>query len=193
VEFNGVLVMAVLWVVLSLIGSARKKSQGTPRSRLPERPPHPSHPGPPDATQQEGSRLELVLRELQRSLEEAAQPAHLPSRPAPPLEEVDEPASLEVDPRVVSLEGEVHREVRRLVDRDDEAGNFEAQRIQAAADRDSARAKPAHVSIDERIRPEIADHTAARTYSAQQLREAMIWREILGAPVSLRDEGERNR
>ena len=187
-EFNGVLVMALLWVVLSLIGSARRKSPGPPRSQLPERPPHPPLPGRPDATQKEGGRLELVLRELQRSLEEAAQPAHLPSRPLPPLEEVDERASLEVDPQVVSLEGEVHREARRRVDHDDEAGNIEAGRIQAAAARDSAYTKADHAAFDQRIRKEPADHTAVPGYTTRQLRDAMVWREILGPPVSLRED-----
>jgi hypothetical protein len=73
-----------------------------------------------------------------------------------------------------------------LVDRDDEAADIEAQRIQAAADRDSAPAKP-HVTIDQRVSQQPADHTATGAYSVQQLRDAMIWREILSPPVSLRD------
>ncbi|MBA3344021.1 MAG: hypothetical protein H0T44_01770, partial [Gemmatimonadales bacterium] len=40
--------------------------------------------------------------------------------------------------------------------------------------------------FDSRIRQEPADHTAVRRYSAQQMRDAFVWREILGPPVSER-------
>ena len=36
-----------------------------------------------------------------------------------------------------------------------------------------------------------ADKTATRGYTLQQLRKAVVWREILGPPVSMRGEGER--
>jgi hypothetical protein len=61
-----------------------------------------------------------------------------------------------------------------------------ARRITAAAARDTARSPVDHVAFDERIRQQPAEHTAVRTYTAQQLRDAMVWREILGRPVSLR-------
>ena len=35
-----------------------------------------------------------------------------------------------------------------------------------------------------------ADKTATRGYTARQLRDAVVWREILGPPVSLRGEEE---
>ena len=182
-EFNGVLVLAAVWFLLSLLGRKSKDAAG---SRQPE-PPRPRPlPHRPDATQQEGSRLELVLRELQRSLEEAAQPARPVELPQPPYEEL-EGGTLEMEPEVVSLEGEVHREVRRRVDRDDEAESFEARRIEAAAARDTARSKPSQVRIAQPLPQEVAEHTATRTYSAQQLRDAIVWTEILGPPVSLRD------
>jgi hypothetical protein len=76
------------------------------------------------------------------------------------------------------------------VDRDDEAEGIEARRIQAAAARDVARSPADHTKFDERIRKEPAEHTAARGYTAKQLRDAMVWREILSPPVSLRREGE---
>jgi hypothetical protein len=190
-EFNGLLVLAVLWFLLNLITKAGRKSQ-TPRDpTLPE----PVRPRPlptsPDATQQEGSRLEQMLRQLERSLEEVAQTDHPMRIPLPPAEEVEDRESLEVEPEVRSLEGEVHREARRLVDQDDEAADIETRRIQAAASRDAALTKVDHAAFDQRIRQEPADHTASRTYTTQQLRDAMVWREILGPPVSLRDSERR--
>ena len=185
-EFNGLLIMAAVWFLLSLIGKAQRKPQGPtqpePREPMPPRP----VPQSPDATQVEGSRLELVLRELQRSLEEAAQPEQWKPQSLPPAEEIEERESLETEPEVVSLEHEVRRPVRRLVDQDDDAGQIEDRRIQAAAARDHARTKADHAAFDQRIRVEPADHTAARAYTVQQLRDAVVWREILGRPVSER-------
>jgi hypothetical protein len=134
--------------------------------------------------------LEQVLRNLQRTLEEAAETDERPYRaPLPPSEEVEESASLEVAPEVVSLEGEVRRQPRQRVDRDDEAGEIEARRVQAAAIRDAPRVRGDHIAFDQKIRQEPAEHTATRGYTSQQLRDAIVWREILGPPVGLREDG----
>jgi hypothetical protein len=185
-DFNGLLVLAAVWFLFNLIRNARLKPPPSPRQEPGERLRPRSLPSPPDATQQEGTRLELMLRELQRSLEEAAQPGRPTRIPLPPVEEVEDRESLEVEPEVGSLEGEVHREVRRLVDRDEEAADIEDRRVKAAAARDSSRTKADHAAFDQRIRQEVADHTATRAYTAQQLRDAIVWREILGPPVSMR-------
>jgi hypothetical protein len=183
-EFNGLILLAALWFLLSLIGKAQRKPQQgqRPGPREPMRP----RPLPTglDATQQEGSRLELVLRELQRSLEQGSLPDWA-EEPAP-TEHTLGPESLEAEPEVRSLEGEVRREARRRVDQDDDAADIEARRIQAAAARDTGSARRARAAVDERIRQEPADHTAVRTYTSQQLRDAVVWREILGPPASLR-------
>jgi hypothetical protein len=193
VEFNGLILLAALWFLLSLIGKAtqRKPQQGQPpRPREPMRPR--ALPTGQDATQQEGSRLELVLRELQRSLEDAAGvPA--PTR-LPPEQAYDESLTLEQEPEIISLEEEVHRrpeegahrEARRRVDQDDDAAEIETRRIQAAAARDSARVPGRRVIQETGIKQEAADHTAAPGYTTKQLRDAVVWREILGPPVSLR-------
>jgi hypothetical protein len=191
VEFNGFILLAVLWFLVNLFTSSRRKQ--VPPSRPPtQRPPEPRtiRVGM-DPSQQEGSRLERMLRDLQQTLEDAAetQGESSPGFPLPPREDVEETASLEVEPEVVSLENEVRREARVRVDRDDEAGEFEARRIQAAAARDHTRTKADHLAFDQRIRQEPAEHTATRAYSTQQLRDAVVWREILGPPVSLREEG----
>jgi hypothetical protein len=188
-EFNWLLVLAVVWFLMNLISNARRKPQAPPRP-LPRQglPPRPL-PSAPDATQREGSRLEQMLRQLERSLEDVAQPDHPMRIPLPPAEEVEDRESLEVEPEIRSLEGEVRREVRRRVDQDDEAEGIEVRRIQAAAARDSARTKVDHIAFDQRIRQEVADHTDTPRYTARQLRDAMVWREILGPPVALREDG----
>ena len=178
------LILGVLWVLMNLF-AGRKKT------------PPPSEPGPgyqpdqppPDATQQEGSRLEMVLREFQRSLENAeATTRRHAGEPLPEDEDVEQRQSLESEPEIVSLEEEVRRPSRRLYTQDADAEQLVQRRITAASDRDTARTKADHVQFDDRIRKEPSDQTSTRGYTAKQLRDAVVWREILGPPVSEREE-----
>ena len=187
-ELQGLIIFAAVWFIVGLLGKAGKKEQRpptVPRPRLPRPTPLPQGMDP---TQQEGSRLELVLRELQRALENPGEQRTPPSRPR--YEEVEEGRSLEVEPEVISLEGAVSRPGRRRVDQDDEAEQIVAGRLKAAAARDAASSPVDHNAFDERIRQQPADHTSTRGYTPKQLRDAIIWREILGPPVSLRGESE---
>jgi hypothetical protein len=184
VDFNAVLLLAAVWFVVSLLSRGSRKTKAPPGqvSRDPLRPK--SLPSTPDATQREGLRLELVLRDFQRALEQA-QSAGRSGGIVIPEEEIEERASLETEPEVRSLEGDVRRAQRKRVDQDDEAEQIEARRIAAAAARDATRTRADRTTFDERIRQEPADHTATTSrYTAQQLRDAMVWREILGPPVS---------
>jgi hypothetical protein len=186
-ELPGIIVLAVVWfLVTNLISWAGRTSQRprtTPRPRQPRPTPDPLGRDP---TQQEGSRLELMLREFQRVLEDAGEQGRRARTPPPSYEQVEEGRSLEVESEARSLESVVPRPARREVDQDDEAEQIAARRIKAAAARDTARSPVDHVAFDERIRQQPAEHTAVRTYTTQQLRDAMVWRELLGRPVSLR-------
>jgi hypothetical protein len=182
------LILGVLWVLMNLF-TGRKKT------------PPPSEPGPgyqpdqspPDATQREGSRLEMVLREFQRSLENADITARRHAgEPLPDDEDVEERRSLESEPEVVSLEEDVRRPSRRQYTQDADAEQLVQRRITAASARDTARSKADHVQLDDRIRKEPADQTSSRGYTTRQLRDAVVWREILGPPVSEREvRGEK--
>src|SRR5215210_2575141 len=154
--------MAAVWALLSLLGKGRRNPQGTSQSGLPDRPRLPTLP---DATQREGKRLEMVLRELQRSLEEAAQPDRPAGRALPGAGQLSERRPVETVAEVVSLEGEVHREARQRVDRDEETRNIEAERIEAASARNVGRPKLTVAAIAQPVRQEVRDHTATRTYS----------------------------
>jgi hypothetical protein len=183
-ELPGILIFVAVWLVLSFISRAGRESPpSTPRPRPPRRSPYPAGRDP---TQQEGSRLELVLRQVQRALEEAGEQARPAETSRLGYEDVEEGRSLEVESEATSLEKVVARRQRREVDQDDEAEQIAARRIKAAAARDTARSPVDHVVLDERIRQQPAEHTAVRTYTAKQLRDAMVWREILGRPVALR-------
>jgi hypothetical protein len=116
-------------------------------------------------------------------LEEASQ-AGSPSG-GPVARDRQRSESLEFESEARSLEGAGEQEV---VDRDDEAAGIEAQRIQAAAVRNAGRKSGVKQPVAP-IRQEPADHTSTPAYS-RQLRDAVVWREILGPPVALRNETE---
>ena len=180
------LILGALWVLMNVL-SGRKKAP-PPDSEPPERLP-PDY-SPPDATQREGSRLEMVLREFQRSLENAEVSVRRHAgEPLPDDEDVEERQTLESEPEIVSLEQEVRRPSRREFTQDADVEQLVLRRITAAATRDTARSKADHVQFDERLRKEPADQTSTRGYTAKQLRDAVVWREILGPPVSERREG----
>ncbi len=196
-DFGGLVVLGIVWMLFNLLGMGRKGARPAPRTL----PPGPT--GATDPSQREGSRLEQLLRELERNLEGVAgtQPAgggrvSIPN-PAggPPAQvpddgeevDVEDRRSLEEPARVVSLETEVQRPRRTKYDHDTDADALVRRRIDAARTRDGALSKADHKAFDARIRQEPADHTAVRRYTPEQLRNAVIWREILGRPVSERE------
>jgi hypothetical protein len=194
VDFGGLLVLGAVWLLFSLLGRTRGQSQTRARTgpQIPQpHPPAARDPSPKDATQREGSRLEQLLRQLERNLEQAAggrdrTPARL-SLPLPDDEDVEERESLEQPERVVSLETGVKRPQRAEYDQDSGAEELVRRRIAAAEARSGPLRKTDHKAFDARIRQEPADHTAVRRYTPAQLRDAIVWREILGPPVSERD------
>jgi hypothetical protein len=196
VDFGGLVVLGVVWLLFSLLGRARGESQPRPRPgpQAPQPRPHlptARDPSPGDATQREGSRLEQLLRQLERNLDQAAggqgrAPARLPV-PLPDDEDVEERGSLEEPENVVSLETEVKRPARARYNQDSGAEDLVRRRIAAAESRSGALTRADHKTFDARIRQEPADHTAVRRYTPAQLRNAIVWREILGPPVSERN------
>jgi hypothetical protein len=105
----------------------------------------------------------------------------------PDDEDVEDRESLEQPERVVSLEAEVRRAPRAEYDQDSGAEALVRRRIAAAEARSGALTKADHKAFDTQIRQEPADHTAVRRYTPAQLRDAIVWREILGPPVSERE------
>lgn len=196
-EFDWLLVLGFLWFLFNLLGRKREAPpRPDTRPQEPGRPPAPIVIRPEgtlasgDPTQHEGSRLEQFLRQM----EQASRPAGPLGRPAgaplPRAEEVEERQSLEEDPTVVSLETEVLRPARKRFDHDENAAAVAARRLADARKRDGELTRADHHVFDTRIRQEPADKTAVRGYSAQQMRDAIVWREILGPPVSERPPEE---
>ncbi len=215
-DLGPLLLLGFMWLVVNAIRKAgntppggkrppeRPRSTSLPGPRLPgskapgARPggsmPGAARPLPPvggDATQREGLQLEDLLRQLGRTLDGESGPAgRAPDRRLPPAEEEEEVESLETVPEVLSLETDPNRPQRAVVDQDGQAEQVVARRLKAAEAHSAPRTLADHRAFDARIRPEAADKTATRGYTARQLRDAIVWREILGPPVSLRGEGE---
>jgi hypothetical protein len=205
-EPGPLIVLGLMWLVVNAVRKAGSKPPDRPRTPpgppVPPtrsagsqagtlRPRLPENPTPPDASQREGARLERLLRELGRTLDQAAGPGgRTPDRRLPSAEDVEERGSLEASPEARSLEDVPARHERAIVDQDDEAEQVVQQRLAAAEGNASALTRVDHEAFDQRIRQEPADKTATRGYSVRQLRGAVVWREILGKPVSLRGEGE---
>jgi hypothetical protein len=211
-DLGPLLVLGLMWLVVNAIRKAGttpptgKRPPDRPRPpvtrsqqtgvRAPSAPPGISvspraSSSPPvalDPTQREGARLEQFLRQLGRTLEEAAGPVgRAPDRTLPSAEEQEEGGSLEVAPEVQSLETDAARPSRQVVDQDDEAAQIVARRLRAAEAHGAPRTRADHRAFDARIRQGTADKTADAGNRTRRLREAVIWREILGPPVSLRD------
>ncbi len=192
-DFGGLFFLALIWAFFKLVSRSREES--APRQPTPR--PMPTGLGPmQDPPQEEGRALRMLLRELEGALNKGAAgstgvgrgPVGRPAaRRLPSAEEVEDREVLEVAPQVESLEREPRRVERATVDQDDEALQVIARRAASTAARASGRTPADHQKLDQRIRRQPADHTATRALTPQQLRDAMIWREILGPPVSERD------
>jgi hypothetical protein len=170
IEFNGIVILGIVWFIASRIASlgrsaSRGAGRGAPGLTRPD-----SQPGGVDPTQREGVKLEGLLRDLQRSLE---------------LASTTRQGTMSAPAEARSLEENIEPEVSRPVDLDDEAAEVEVRRIEAAEarNRPQLRVRPA---AQEQIKAEPAEHTAARGQTVKQLRDAIVWREILDPPVSER-------
>lgn len=173
------LLLGLAWLVVNAI---RKSGQTPPVKRPPVPGPPPGRPTAAhgDASQREGQQLETLLRQLERTLGSGAGP--LGRRPDRPLPEEEEVRSLEGEPEVAE---------REPVDYDEEAEQIIARRRAGADARSGAQTGADHEAFDQRIRQEPADKTATRATDPRRLREAVVWREILGPPAALRGDEER--
>jgi len=106
----------------------------------------------------------------------------------PGAEEVEEVISLEGGSLEVaeSLENfdDLHRR-RPVVDHDEGAEAVVQRRIDAAEARNREHREVDHQAFHTRIREGEAAPGAAQRHSRSKLREAIIWREILGPPKGL--------
>jgi hypothetical protein len=161
VDFGGLFVLALVWAFFKLVSRSRDESASP---RPPERP----GLGPlRDPPQEEGRALRMLLKELERQVGQRAPPA--------------------AAARAATLEGPTLEGDRVEVDQDDQAEQVIARRAAATAARATERGQAVRQNADPRIRQQPADRTSARSLTPQQLRDAVVWREILGPPIAERD------
>jgi hypothetical protein len=158
-DFGWIILVAFVFWVLQVLraGATGKGGRGGPIPGPPS--------GTPEGTQREGVELERLLRHLERRLGEAGERAGPPrtkvtiKRPAPG----PSPATVEVaDGR--SLEVAEDRTLAAAIDR---------QRLIPTA---ASQAPPSRAT---------SGSAAAPAVSARQLRDAVLWQEILGPPKGL--------
>ncbi len=205
-DLGGVLfLLAIFWAITQ---AARK---GAAR-RLPPQPPAPPAPRPGGDTQAEGRRLEEWLEGLEglggRGAPGAARapaprrapvPARRPQasgplgrpadRPLEDAEDVEDRTSLEAE-RPAPSRPLPARAPREEVDLRVESEAAVRRRLAAAEANLRPLGAADHAAFDARIRPAPADRTAAPATPrsrAARLREAIVWREILGPPRALED------
>lgn len=180
-EFGFVIVVAIAWMILNAVREAMKQIPGGKPPAGSRRPPLEDSGNFADASP--------GLRDLLEALEKARAPAARgpvkaqPPRRPPPVEEaefVEDTTSLETAPRRIA---------REEIDLDSASEEAIRKRREAVAFRDRPRTPADHAAFDARVRQEPADATRVASAAATpSLRQALIWREILGPPPSLRDD-----
>lgn len=203
-DFPWILAGALLLWLFNLVGGRRGKKVERPQPPRPPRAPRAQpRPALPDPTQTEGSQLERLLQALEQRLDVEAPetpPVILPRQPRPtrgPLgrpasvslpgaEELEERESLETDPVIESLEREVHRPERVNPDWLAQAEARDRARMAQVEARDRESYKSRHAGFDKRIREPPVVAPAGRRLTTAQIRQAIIWGEILGRPKSER-------
>lgn len=209
---TGVIIFAVVYAIVSILAKAkqaaqkqqqeqnqqprleqrqvrRQRQERKPRELRPSRPAAPGRQG----TQAEGARLEDLLRVLTEAAGVPTPEGPTGRRSPVPLEsaeEVEERESLEREEQVLNLEVEERRPARIEVDFDDEAEAVVQRRIRAAEARDRALNREDHQKFDREIRV-VPDNTRGARPNRPSIRQAIIWREILGPPLGLRQQDDR--
>ncbi len=180
-DLGFLVLLALLWGFIQMVNSAQKRARGTGTGGPPAQRPARSQrtPGRPPGT------FEELLEQMRGQLEQGKAGGARVTLPG--AEEVEDRESLEIVPVVVSRELPAPAQSRKVVDFDDEAETLIRRRIAQAEARNHALTAADHRAFDKRIRREPVKTIAPA--HPRNLRQALIWKEVLGKPVTLRDEG----
>jgi hypothetical protein len=178
VDFGWLLVFGVFWIIFSAIREGSRSVKRAPRRR--------------EELRDAFAATSPGLRELLDAIEQAARPTGT-TAPRPPVAlpreaELDDFTSLESTDAEVVVERAPSRAVREDVDLDEQSIAIAARRREHA----DRLATPPRATPGRTVRmpePAAADATAVATPPpVSPLRQAVIWREILGPPPSLRGD-----
>ncbi len=208
-EISPLFVLLVVWWLFGLLtsgkrGKQRRDQRGTRPGAPAPAPLPPARAEGADPTQQEGSKLERIMREFERALEETSQQRQPtadaePSWDAQEEWEVEEPESRSLEqfePEVRSMEDDFFRPEREVVVLGGDQDALQAGRVAYAESRNRAMTAADHQRFDARIRAPQApvpsvEADAPPDERLLRLRQAIIWREVLGPPVAMQDRERR--
>jgi hypothetical protein len=173
-----------LETILREIERVKQQQQRPQAPAQAQRVPAPARPqGPPSRRSVPARRPELVQ-------DQRGPLGRRPDAALPSAEDDEEAVSLDelrVRGEAVPLgltEAERRKRERQVVDEDEQAEAVAQRRFREAEARNRPHAAADHRAFDQRIRAEGAASAPATT-RAEQLRQAVIWREILGPPKAL--------
>lgn len=208
-DISPLFVLLVVWWLFGLLTSGKRGKQRRDQRRTRPGTPAPS-PLPParaegaDPTQLEGGKLERIMREFERALEETSQQRQPTADAEPSWDtgeewEVEEPESRSLEqfePEVRSMEDDFHRPEREVVVLGGDQDALQAGRVAYAESRNRALTGADHQRFDARIRAPQApvpsvEADAPPDARLLRLRQAIIWREVLGPPIAMQDRERR--
>ncbi len=180
VDFGWVILVAFVFWLLQVLraGATGRSGRGRPV-------PPATSSGQPGGTQREGAELEQMLRYLERRL--GGESGSKPSRP-PAQVTVKRPAA-RVQTKPARLPAPVTVSLEDPVDRAAEVQALERQRLAVADARNRELTDADHAAFEAKIRARdertASSPAAAPGLTARQLRDAVLWQEILGPPRGL--------
>lgn len=208
-DISPLFVLLVVWWLFGLLTSGKRGKQRRDQRRTRPGASAPT-PLPPvqaegaDPTQQEGSKLERIMREFERALEETSQQREPtadvePSWDAAEEWQTEEPQSRSLEqfePEVRSMEDDFHRPEREVVVLGGDQDALQAGRVAYAENRSRALTVGDHQRFDARIRAPQAPVPSVEADAPPddrllRLRQAIIWREVLGPPIAMQDRERR--
>jgi hypothetical protein len=198
-DWLGILLVLV-WLIAGGVNAAQKKKRQQspelppPPPRRPVRSTLPEAVARPPIERKRQSVLDLLREEMER-MQREGEAARTTQGPMgrrvvvqwPGAEEVEDLESLEVEPEVASIEVAERITSREVVDQDDQAEAVVRRRIEAAQSRDRALTVADHKAFDRTIRGSVPAQPAVPIVGRRpaSIRDAMVWREILGPPKGL--------
>jgi len=180
---EGIVLLLFFFVMMSVVrGLANQQKKGTRPARRP--PPR----GPSEAGSEQPTSIRDLLDEFRRSMEEAERKARGEDvRVLPPPTPV-EAIQLERRPAVKRLPAKAKASSQPM-DFDDQAEAVIQERRRWAEEHNKALTEADHEAFDARIRKGQQKKPVAQAPTrAHELRQMIIWREVLGPPVALRDD-----
>lgn len=194
--YEGLIVLGIIYFIVTLVQKAGKRG-GRPAGQPPEKR-LPAAAG--NVTEPASVSLDTILKEIERvkrqkQLEQQAQRSPLSSRPAaksmaapragpPQRPDViqDERGPLG---RIAKTRLESADEVEVRTSADEQAEGVVQQRLKEVAARNRPVAEANRRTVDPAARAQVGPSAVTLRYTPEQLRQAFVWREVLGPPKAL--------